>query len=351
MFILPAAAHPGPFDLAPKSFTGAAAWHPWLAPLRLPLLLLATLVVFALVRAILALRRPIPIPVAVVEKLGKAPVAIAEPKADAGAESEAQAPGSKRTLFGFLKWETLPPISLAEALPITLNPPPPPPMRGGHVYRGGRGVGFVRRPEPALSTRPPVEVPRMCLCHLCGSQAHQAYAAVPAIYDTQTPASMAKLIMSRHVRPVLSPWLTLPLFFLPPLSSLILRTTRHAASSFLPLPLLHPTLAPLSSNALPHTPFPWVFRLFRAFPPILFCAFPPISLRTAAPAPSHPPPPAARRQYNTPRNRNRNRNRNIRRNEEYLSACTTYLYTAEGGSGARCVLVDTEVGWGGVGWC
>ncbi|KAJ7059187.1 hypothetical protein C8F01DRAFT_1301587 [Mycena amicta] len=84
-----------------------------------------------------------------------------------------------------LKWETLPPISLAEALPITLHPPPPPALRGRYVYRGGRGVGFVRRPEPGLA-------------------AVGVEASVPVVYESQRPASMAKLIMSRHVRRLLA---------------------------------------------------------------------------------------------------------------------------------------------------
>ncbi|KAJ6471011.1 hypothetical protein C8R45DRAFT_422089 [Mycena sanguinolenta] len=40
-------------------------------------------------------------------------------------------------------WETLPSVNtLAESLPITLSGQPAPPMRGRHVYRGGRDVGF-----------------------------------------------------------------------------------------------------------------------------------------------------------------------------------------------------------------
>ncbi|KAJ6453508.1 hypothetical protein C8R45DRAFT_1223110 [Mycena sanguinolenta] len=79
---------------------------------------------------------------------------------------------------------TLPSINtLAESLPITLSGPPAPPMRGRHVYRGGRGVGFnvsTWRPETALATKPRVEAP------------------LPAIYESETPVSMANMMMSRH---------------------------------------------------------------------------------------------------------------------------------------------------------
>ncbi|KAF7329605.1 hypothetical protein MKEN_00223500 [Mycena kentingensis (nom. inval.)] len=43
---------------------------------------------------------------------------------------------------GVFALDVLQPISLAEALPITLHPPPPPTIRGGRIWRGGRGVGF-----------------------------------------------------------------------------------------------------------------------------------------------------------------------------------------------------------------
>ncbi|KAJ6575630.1 hypothetical protein DFH09DRAFT_1311690 [Mycena vulgaris] len=63
-----------------------------------------------------------------------------------------------------LSWETL--------------PPPPASSASSHVSRAGP----VRHPEPALATRPRVEAP------------------LPAIYESHTPVSMAKMIMTRHVR-------------------------------------------------------------------------------------------------------------------------------------------------------
>ncbi|KAJ6623760.1 hypothetical protein B0H10DRAFT_2009382 [Mycena sp. CBHHK59/15] len=148
MFILPAHAHP--FDFAPAyDLLPAAPAHPWLAPLRLPLTVLATVVLLALIRAVVsAHRRP----------------SLPSPKqASASQQQPAQQQKDQRAKKTWLPivlgWETLPP--LAEKLPITLTPPPPPAMRGRHVYRGGRGVGFApRRPEPALAARPQVECPR-----------------------------------------------------------------------------------------------------------------------------------------------------------------------------------------------
>jgi hypothetical protein len=77
-----------------------------------------------------------------------------------------------------LSWETLP---LTATLPITLSPPPPA-MRGRHVCRGGRGVGLTRPEAARIRAVAPVECPPA------------------AIYESQTPVSMAKMIMSRHVR-------------------------------------------------------------------------------------------------------------------------------------------------------
>ncbi|KAJ6587956.1 hypothetical protein B0H19DRAFT_1097561 [Mycena capillaripes] len=186
MFILPA--HAQPFDLAPQSLslTGQKL-HTWawlLSPLRLPLTLAATLTVFLLVRAVLARGRS--------TKATSLPAALAADKAPVADKSApADKPAPKSWLGGLLSWETLPPLSLSAsfdvlpAIPIALSGPgsvtgPPPAMRGRHVYRGGRGVGFVRRPEAALSARPRIEAP------------------LPAIYESQTPVSMAKMIMSRH---------------------------------------------------------------------------------------------------------------------------------------------------------
>ncbi|KAJ7842581.1 hypothetical protein B0H13DRAFT_2098582 [Mycena leptocephala] len=155
MFILPAHASPAAF---PALSVGAAqTWHAQ-HPLRLPLALLAAL-------------------------LASSPSAPSSPRS---APCKAKpAPETKRTwLGGVFSFQTLPTLTLElPTLPITLSPPPPPAMRGRHVYRGGRGVGFAnpRRPEAALSARTmSVEAP------------------LPAIYESQTPVSMAKMIMSRH---------------------------------------------------------------------------------------------------------------------------------------------------------
>jgi len=190
MFILPAHAHP--FDNVAFHGTASSYWQTWhwlLAPLRLPLTLAATLLVFLLVRAVLSSSSRL--------RLGAdkgVPVALAASApqkagdAEKTAPSQPPSPPASKSWFGVkLSWETLPPLplvnTLAEALPISLHPPPAPPMRGRHVYRGGRGVGFntgVRRPETALAVRPVIEAP------------------VPAIYENQEPVSMAKMIMSRH---------------------------------------------------------------------------------------------------------------------------------------------------------
>ncbi|KAJ7822012.1 hypothetical protein B0H14DRAFT_2829595 [Mycena olivaceomarginata] len=68
-------------------------------------------------------------------------------------------------------------------------------MRGRHVYRGGRFVGFF---HPSTSN----------------TQTQRAMVEAPhaSIYDSQTPVSMAKMIMSRHVRAFVSS-LCLSFFF------------------------------------------------------------------------------------------------------------------------------------------
>ncbi|KAF7327016.1 hypothetical protein MKEN_00276500 [Mycena kentingensis (nom. inval.)] len=185
MFILPgsaAAVHPLA-DFAPQS--ALRPWHTVSSPVTA---LLTAVIFIALVRAVFlfALVRLRPVGGKVQEqaqaqeKEAQAEAVPLSPARDTVQPEKARARARwYNGLFGFaLKWETLPPISLADALPITLHPPPPPPIRGRYIYRGGRGVGFVRRPEPA-----PVS--------------HKVEAPLPALYDTQ-PASMAKLIMARH---------------------------------------------------------------------------------------------------------------------------------------------------------
>ncbi|KAJ7059190.1 hypothetical protein C8F01DRAFT_274775 [Mycena amicta] len=177
MFILPASAAAYPLtDLASKS--SISSWT-WLG-LRS---LFAALFLLAVVRALLAFavlvrRRPKVAAVDVPAEKEKQPEETSKQQPQAQVVTQDKARWWNGLLAFGLKWETLPPISLAEALPITLHPPPPPAMRGRYVYRGGRGVGFVRRPEPGLA-------------------AVGVEASVP-VYESQRPASMAKLIMSRH---------------------------------------------------------------------------------------------------------------------------------------------------------
>ncbi|KAF7295749.1 hypothetical protein HMN09_01117200 [Mycena chlorophos] len=208
MFILPArvAAHPLA-DFNPQSSLNSSTWVALGARS-----LIAALLVLALVRGLFALAsllrgRPKALAISVEsEKQGSThstqPHAAPAQKHQSTA-GDAAIPAKPRArarwwngLLGFsLHWETLdiprPRMTLAEALPITLHPPPAPAMRGRYVYRGGRGVGFARpsRPEAALAARHVVEAPPA------------------AIYESQTPASMAKLIMSRHTyrRPAPAP--------------------------------------------------------------------------------------------------------------------------------------------------
>ncbi|KAJ7059207.1 hypothetical protein C8F01DRAFT_1085044 [Mycena amicta] len=78
----------------------------------------------------------------------------------------------------------------AEAPPITLHPVSPPAMRGRYVYRGGRGVGFVRRPEPVLSAVG-VDAP---------GEFYQLLAIYRlSLYESQRPVSTVKQIMSRPI--------------------------------------------------------------------------------------------------------------------------------------------------------
>ncbi|KAJ7135154.1 hypothetical protein C8R46DRAFT_1362264 [Mycena filopes] len=163
MFILPA--HAAPFHLT----AAAPAAATWWAPLRLPLALIASIVLLALVRAVLvaSFRRvhSAKLPVAVLEKgvpvksasswlpayFGSAPAPPAPaPASDAPRPAPAPAPSTAA----------------------------PPASRGRPAARAGP----VRRPEPALSAH-----------HL------SVEAPLPALYACETPVSMAKMIMSRHL--------------------------------------------------------------------------------------------------------------------------------------------------------
>ncbi|KAJ7712250.1 hypothetical protein B0H14DRAFT_3019338 [Mycena olivaceomarginata] len=135
MFIL--AAHASPFSaVAPSAFALATS------PLRLSLTLLATFLIFALIRRVLAAGRP----------------ALSLPLAEKGLAF--RAPVVRR------KKEAAPAPAPDSELPTPLS---------RHTYPKG-----VRRPEPAFAARPRIEAP------------------LPAIYECPTPLSMAKLIMSRH---------------------------------------------------------------------------------------------------------------------------------------------------------
>ncbi|KAJ6471015.1 hypothetical protein C8R45DRAFT_1218220 [Mycena sanguinolenta] len=168
-----------PFSWPQPQFSGVFSHWQWLlSPLHLVLTLLATLLVFCAIRRSLTWRlrigakKAMPIAVPVVEK----PLSSSPSSLEGGNETE-----KTRSWRGLLPSVSV--NTLAEALPITLNGPPAPPMRGRHVYRGGRGAGFnvsTRRPEAALVTRPRVEAP------------------MPVIYQSETPVSMVKMIMSRH---------------------------------------------------------------------------------------------------------------------------------------------------------
>ncbi|KAJ7059199.1 hypothetical protein C8F01DRAFT_274863 [Mycena amicta] len=253
MFILPASAAAYPLtDLASKS--SISSWT-WLGVRSL----FAALFLLAVVRALLAFavlvrRRPKVAAVDVPAEKEKQPEETSKQSKQAQAqEDQARARWWNGLLAFGLKWETLPPISLAEALPITLHPPPPPAMRGRYVYRGGRGVGFVRRPEPGLA-------------------AVGVEASVPVI-ESQRPASMAKLIMSRHVRRLLpSSPLAFPVCFHP----------------FCPASLSRFVSIPISSfDSICHNTFS-----FRTFSPFDTHCIPPLSISVSSTLPTIPPLPA-----------------------------------------------------------
>ncbi|KAJ7135148.1 hypothetical protein C8R46DRAFT_649866 [Mycena filopes] len=205
MFILPA--HAAPFHLT----AAAPAAATWWAPLRLPLALIASLVLLALVRAVLvaSFRRvhAAKLPVAVLEK--GVPVKDGKSSWLPAYFSSAPSPA--------------PPAPASDAPAPTVRPAPtpapstaalaPPASRGRPAARAGP----VRRPEPALSAH-----------HL------SVEAPLPALYACETPVSMAKMIMSRHVRVLSSsPFSCSVLCPLPPSLS-------PCPPSLLPLPLIAP---------------------------------------------------------------------------------------------------------------
>ncbi|KAF8188834.1 hypothetical protein K438DRAFT_1833414 [Mycena galopus ATCC 62051] len=135
MFILPAQAHP--VDAAAAAFP-AVDWHRVLAPLHLPLILA---LVFVLVRIVFL----------VIPMISKGNPETPMEKAD------------------------------EKALLTSLSLNPPVAQRGRHVSRGVGSKSNARRPDAAArAVRPMIEAP------------------LPAIYESETPVSMAKIIMSRH---------------------------------------------------------------------------------------------------------------------------------------------------------
>ncbi|CAK5278301.1 unnamed protein product [Mycena citricolor] len=181
MFILPAPVSATALQLE-LALPASPAWVSSLSMpyIRLALVLLTTLAILALVRVVLCSRAHAVIPVALaVEKAGTpvATVATNEKTAE-------PAVGHTRWLARLLSWKkksslsdisaSAPSMALSRTLPLAIRPSVAPPMRG---QRGVRGVGLARRPEVPRAL---VDVP------------------LPALFQCQTPASMAKAIMSRH---------------------------------------------------------------------------------------------------------------------------------------------------------
>ncbi|CAK5274487.1 unnamed protein product [Mycena citricolor] len=184
MFILPAQALPFVDISLPTS--ASTTWRVGglsfsLSYTRLLLILLTNIVFVSLVRSAILSRKRTPIAVAVIEKAEQA-VVLPEAKRAGSAPVNIgdSVPASPRKWSRLFSFKSMAMPTLAEALPITLNPPPPPVMRGGHVYRGGRGVGFASRRSGSEASR------------------SRADASMTAVYDSETPVSMAQMIMSRH---------------------------------------------------------------------------------------------------------------------------------------------------------
>ncbi|KAJ6471021.1 hypothetical protein C8R45DRAFT_1104708 [Mycena sanguinolenta] len=263
--------------------------------LRLALTLLATLLVFVLVRRVLRVDGTKAALVSASAPVGERPLSSSPSSAEGGGESE-----KKRS--SWLPWETLPSANtLAESLAITLNPARAAHARVARLPRG-RGVGFnvsTSRPEAALATKPrwrlrvhlfslvlapplfvfpsfppfasfprfrfdvPLGIaarslwsvdcttlslphplpPAVLVFSILGSYLSWIKDAnertVLAICESETPVSMARMIMSWHVRPFLPSCLAslFSPFFLFLLSSLVsvhprpLRFPRHCALS------------------------------------------------------------------------------------------------------------------------
>ncbi|KAJ7153975.1 hypothetical protein C8R43DRAFT_1001607 [Mycena crocata] len=241
MFILPAAeALAAPFDLAPSSYAhslssslSSHSAHAWLAPLRLPLTLLATLLVLALVRSVLRFgltfsgRRAFALPIAEKGKVVAVPVK-AKAKAKAATTDEEKStsvisekpipapqkkstppppPPSTSSWLGLkLSWETLPTTTDNNSDSTSTTHP--------HTHKH-----TPRRPEAALGAN---------------GRRMSVDAPLPAIY-AQPPVSMAKMIMSRHVRAFFLPSLSLIFSLLFSLLFSLFSFTRAFRSALAPL--------------------------------------------------------------------------------------------------------------------
>ncbi|KAJ6575697.1 hypothetical protein DFH09DRAFT_1311746 [Mycena vulgaris] len=156
----PVARRPSPaHDVHPPAALPTAPARLRLSPGVTPtvaLTLLAAVLVLAVVRAAAAAHRRLALPLSAKAIQVQAP--------EKSTPKTSPKPASSWLPLR-LSWETLPPppASSASASPLPR-------------------AGPVRRPEPALASRPRVEAP------------------LPAIYESQTPVSMAKMIMNRHVR-------------------------------------------------------------------------------------------------------------------------------------------------------
>ncbi|KAJ7616503.1 hypothetical protein FB45DRAFT_934361 [Roridomyces roridus] len=162
----------------PASFSSAVATLPepptWLHVLRLPLALLASLILLLIARHLIS-RPTLPIALSVQPKLIDVktcqPLPATEVPASSGSASR----------FRWLPWlsrsKEMTTIKAATPRPVTATLPLPTPQG-----RAPSRAGPVRRPEPALAPHTQVDVE----------------APLPALFDCQTPVSMAKIIMSRH---------------------------------------------------------------------------------------------------------------------------------------------------------
>ncbi|KAF7366971.1 hypothetical protein MSAN_00955800 [Mycena sanguinolenta] len=141
------------------AFNTMAEWHRLLSPLRLPLVVLLLFLVVRLIMLAVTWDS---------DEMDMIPVALDE-KAQPAKEK-------KSWLGGVLSVEMVPSTEVSPD-PATRNATTPPPMRGQPGPRVADGIPANARP---LAIRPKIQAP------------------LPAIYESKTPVSMAKMIMSRH---------------------------------------------------------------------------------------------------------------------------------------------------------